>query len=158
MWSACVFSCVSVCPLAWMQVVSPVNSGEGRIDSKPDVKCNLSLGHVGCGWGKSCSLCAQDGVKCVCAAVHKARACKQRSKVLQVRYIWKGIPWAWIVCTDWPRCVCHAILMPLPANWCGWRTEGVEMCASARVSFWSDPKSSSNIPCTHSRGFNPSWC
>lgn len=47
MWSVCL-SCVWLCGEGWVGGIGqPVNS-EGKIDSKPDVKWNLSLGHIRC--------------------------------------------------------------------------------------------------------------
>lgn len=140
----CVFVCVCVCPLAWMQVVR-VKSIANRTWNVIWVWVMLAAIE------ERAAVYAHRTVLYVCV-------CVCGSKALQVQYIWKGIPWAWIVGTDWPRCACHAILMPLPTNGCGWGAEGVKLCVSARVSFWSDPESSSNILCTHLRGFNPSWC
>lgn len=59
----------TVCLSVWLCVEGWLANSEGKIDSKPDVKWNLSLGHIRCDWGRMCGVCIKKSVPCAQAFV-----------------------------------------------------------------------------------------
>lgn len=95
-----------------------MNSGEGKINSKLDVKWNLSPSHMRCNCGRLCGVCTEDSVfvsvhVCDCTKATRANRGQKlyyfdmSERVSHEHGLWVGVG---------PKCSCHVILMLFPSK------------------------------------------